>query len=926
MEALAAVGLAGNIVQFVDFTYKLFNEAASIHSSQSGLRKGAQDLEVVSQDLKSLCTKLSRNEGVHLPTRNTAPQSALENLARNCLHTAEELLSVIARLKVNRNSRWSSFRAALASISKTSEVEALEKTLDGYRMQMILQLQAMQSDSTSTIFDLLDRLTRQSEQVSVDLTGQISSLKEDVQQTLVALERGLERRNDLIVSPTQSRDETMESISPIDASALGRSLANCEKYGTKIMAYLAVLDSLTFDQMDFRHSSIHKAHERTYEGVFENKIVKWLRSRDLLYWVSGKPGSGKSTLMKYIVGNVHTPAHLRHAIKGQEPIIASYFFWVNGTPLQRSQEGLLQSLLYEIFRQSPESIELALPKTWMSFNTTIRRGQSDRYMWKLSELLAVFHRLVSSAVTAARLCVFIDGLDEYGGDHDDLVDTIRCLNDMQIKICVASRPWNVFAEAYGQTLKRKLYMQDVNRPDIELYVKDKLRDRILGQNALDRTSDAETIMDEIAEKSQGVFLWVFLVVRSLKEGLRNHDRLSQLRARLDAFPNDLEAFFDHIFRSIDQNYRVQVAHMFQVALSSSQPLSPLVYWFQDEQEDDPGMAFNMPLERITDVQFDTRVEQTRIRITGRGKGLLEVNPSNSSTLNPSKGSKEAFFESRVDFLHRTVKDFLMTTNIRDTFVAWQQRDFDASLAICQSSLAVLKCSGGGEQIATTRMSIAVQSIMESAKALELKGETSHIPIMRELERLSQLRSFVSLFGAANEDILVVAVQSDLLNFVHDRLRTSLPPTTNSKLRLLISAQTPEMARIVLACEPPLILDFATQSYLVQKLKREGGHWIVNLNGPREGAAILKEIVKHVYFTTDRNGCVDKSLRTMCKDFGIPDPALMSNNRQRQKEYAKALEAFEKQAEETHTTETNHTATAINNKGFRTRWIKRIFRL
>lgn len=141
METLAAVGLAGNIVQFIDFTYKLFNGAASIHNSRSGLAKGVQDLETVTQDLQDLCAKLSRDDPVQLQGRNVS----LHKLARQCLETAEELLSILAKLKVtDADSKWSSFRAALATVFKKAEIEALEKSLDSYRMQMVMQLQKMQ--------------------------------------------------------------------------------------------------------------------------------------------------------------------------------------------------------------------------------------------------------------------------------------------------------------------------------------------------------------------------------------------------------------------------------------------------------------------------------------------------------------------------------------------------------------------------------------------------------------------------------------------------------------------------------------------------------------------------------------------------------------------------------------------------------------
>lgn len=243
-------------------------------------------------------------------------------------------------------------------------------------------------------------------------------------------------------------------------------------------------------------------------------------------------------------------------MNGEEPGIASYFFWINGTQLQRSQEGLLRSLLSEILTERPDLAEIAFPHSLGSFKTNACGNPLKGYAWTRAELLDTIKRLASSSVTAPRVCIFIDGLDEYDGDPDELIDTIRNLETMKIRMCIASRPWNVFEEAFSRCSDRKLYIHELNKPDIKLYDNDKLRSREEFQNLHIRTPDADEVVAEIVEKSQGVFLWVVLVVRSLIEGLRNRDRLSQLQKRLMDFPSDLKPFFDQIFRPIDPIYRV----------------------------------------------------------------------------------------------------------------------------------------------------------------------------------------------------------------------------------------------------------------------------------------------------------------------------------------------------------------------------------
>ena len=58
----------------------------------------------------------------------------------------------------------------------------------------------------------------------------------------------------------------------------------------------------------------------------------------------------------------------------------------------------------------------------------------------------------------------------------------------------------------------------------------------------------------IVDKAEGVFLWVYQVVRSSLEGLRNEDGIKDLRRRLDLMPADFEKYFTHIFSTLEPFY------------------------------------------------------------------------------------------------------------------------------------------------------------------------------------------------------------------------------------------------------------------------------------------------------------------------------------------------------------------------------------
>lgn len=117
-----------------------------------------------------------------------------------------------------------------------------------------------------------------------------------------------------------------------------------------------VLDSLNFLVMQNRETEIASAEAATFDWIFRDPRVsdrpwhnfyEWLSGHgsDRLYWISGKAGSGKSTLMKHLVRHESTKQGLQKWAGGTKLLISSFFFWYNGHEMQRSQIGLLRAIL-----------------------------------------------------------------------------------------------------------------------------------------------------------------------------------------------------------------------------------------------------------------------------------------------------------------------------------------------------------------------------------------------------------------------------------------------------------------------------------------------------------------------------------------------------------------------------------------------------
>ena len=101
-----------------------------------------------------------------------------------------------------------------------------------------------------------------------------------------------------------------------------------------------VLRDLRFREIGQRKDAIPEAYQKTFEWTFHDGdssdrrptgFSTWLeRDSKPLFWVTGNPGSGKSTLMKYISEHELTKEKLRTWAKGLPLVVASFYFWAFG--------------------------------------------------------------------------------------------------------------------------------------------------------------------------------------------------------------------------------------------------------------------------------------------------------------------------------------------------------------------------------------------------------------------------------------------------------------------------------------------------------------------------------------------------------------------------------------------------------------------
>lgn len=707
MEALAAVGLASSILQFVTFSTDLLSTSKEIYSSVEGSTKKIDDLNEICQCMDKLTLALTPEqspeslEQLGPDERPSADDIGLVRLSNRCRKTSLEIKKSLASLKLGetpslgetppKRSKTQSLKLGI-KLTLGKHVERLQETLDKQRNDLMLYLQVVSQQDNSAIMKLIDELKQAN-------LGMIPEHEEKLDKIITLVETLRTETGVMLQRAGNQNDSTLKSI----AESL-EAMAAASSRDWKLESEMVC--SLHFDMLHVRHTAIHDAHKDTFEWLLEPRghkrhsddtempdvnLLEWLQSGSGIYWVSGKPGCGKSTLMKLVADHWRTQEALDEWARGprrpsergdsRKCITAAYYFWSAGTQLQKSIEGLLRTLLFDILKQAPHLTPAAFPKRWAAMGTANRSRirileKTEWKSWTLRELTEALRLLTRASPPASgqaatkRFCFFIDGLDEFHGDHRELVNILCEMasfsgTDSTIKLCVSSRPWNVFEDTLGNSAaSQKLYVHELTRGDIMAYTKGKLcSDRNSNFTERDKLK-YDQLVNEITGRAQGVFLWVVLVVNSLLEGLSNGDSLNMLKKRVNDMPQELGSFFRHILSSVPPGYHRHMAMYFRVVLdiyfnfsapmpSDGRPDSVTLMhlsFLDDQLDSQDHKSIRLPTQPLNDDDISSRLELMDRRIKARCKGLLEVRRINNTSV----------LENRVDFLHRTVYDFLST--------------------------------------------------------------------------------------------------------------------------------------------------------------------------------------------------------------------------------------------------------------------------
>lgn len=387
-----------------------------------------------------------------------------------------------------------------------------------------------------------------------------------------------------------------------------------------------LLESLSFDQIDARQLTIKKAHAKTCKWLLKkSEYLDWLDPTKLIehhgfLWIRGKPGTGKSTLMKFLLANAVRTM--------KDRIIISFFFNARGESLEKSTLGTYQSLLLQLLERLP-----ALESVFDSLHLSVR-GKGANYQWSTESLKTLLERAILTLGDSSVVCL-IDALDECDERQiRDMTSFFEHVGELTVaagirfQVCFSSRHYPHI------TMVRKIDLvlegQEGHTQDITSYLESELK---IGHSKV-----AKQIRIDLQEKASGVFLWVVLVVEILN---KEHDsgRVHALRRRLQDIPGDLHELFRDILTR-DSHGGDELVLCVQWVLFAGQPLRPEQLYFAILSGVEPQDLSRWDSDDIS-------IPVMRRFIINASKGLAEITTSKIA---------------QVQFIHESVKDFLIKEN------------------------------------------------------------------------------------------------------------------------------------------------------------------------------------------------------------------------------------------------------------------------
>ncbi|KAF5586730.1 uncharacterized protein FSUBG_12021 [Fusarium subglutinans] len=696
---LEIVGTFAAVYQLINVSAGLITECMAVHN---GERTAESDLKEHAQNLEEAC-KLTqaRYRDMGSSEKLSDTERRVQKTASRCHASARALLGELDFVKKEQENYDCMGAVAYVIKSKVhrKKIERMEARFknDQQELQIILQsdilsqnkaMQYLQMESFADLEEDIQILINQASEGFCGLErfieAQHKATKDLIVQEVSKVQRAIkedfttkEQRKEFLQSFRYPEiNKRYNDVLDSNEANFTRVFASYEKVTRHDQRSVLSIggnshSSSEASRYDASHSDpdIDSDELRIIEESWSS-FINWLRSSDSLFCIQGKPGSGKSTLIKFVIDNKNTRRLLEY--QSPEIVIMSHFFWKIGSKEQSSIKGFLCSLIHQLLARSEHLQELAMGL----YDTGFHKSYDD---WSPRTLKSLLRQILEAKSHA--ICVFVDGLDEVAND-DGLGKLTREIEEVLqfsgIKICVSSRPEASVVQWLERLNARSILLEDLTRPEMSNYVHKGL-DPLLSSKRLSIKTH-RYLCDEMVRKSQGVFLWLSLVLRSLIDGIQNGDTEQILMKRLAELPSKIHDLYADIWYRLKERSPVYRRDAVRYVMYTLMSHWQAIYFRPQEHIFDicvtlPALgqiAFaEMPDRQETLLEYGKKIEfkevleicnMARNRIEISCGGLLQIGRLEKgkgiSTCDPND-----LFMQKVAFIHRTAHDFFTETEV-----------------------------------------------------------------------------------------------------------------------------------------------------------------------------------------------------------------------------------------------------------------------